>query len=145
MKNFLLFAVLVSLPLLLGGCGGKVEVEPVAEVKPQSESLDKKEFEGVNYDELEMRGNIFDKIAYHKGSPYTGKAINYYENGQKRRERNYKDGKEDGLCTEWYQNGQKFVEENYKDGKLDGLMIGYNKDGTGGYRRTYKDGELVED
>ena len=38
MKNLLLFAVLVTLPLLLGGCGEKVEVEPVAEVKPVKEA-----------------------------------------------------------------------------------------------------------
>ena len=33
MKNLLLFAVLVTLPLLLGGCGEKEE--PVAETKPE--------------------------------------------------------------------------------------------------------------
>ena len=34
MKNLLLFAVLVTLPLLVGGCGEKATVELVAEVKP---------------------------------------------------------------------------------------------------------------
>ena len=33
-----LFLIIVSLPLLLGGCGEKVEVEPVAEVKPVKEA-----------------------------------------------------------------------------------------------------------
>ena len=32
-------------------------------------------------------------------------------------EASYKNGKEDGLYTEWFENGQKAMEENYKDGK----------------------------
>ena len=31
----------------------------------------------------------------------------YYENGQKKSEGNYKDGKEEGLHTSWHENGQK--------------------------------------
>jgi antitoxin component YwqK of YwqJK toxin-antitoxin module len=42
----------------------------------------------------------------------------YYENGKKKVETNYKDGKEDGLWTEWYENGQKRFEGTYKDGKM---------------------------
>ena len=38
MKTFHLFAVLVSLPLLLGGCGDDKK-EPVAEVKPVEEKV----------------------------------------------------------------------------------------------------------
>ena len=33
------------------------------------------------------------------------------ENGQKSYEKNYKDGKLDGLSTEWNENGQKFLEK----------------------------------
>jgi antitoxin component YwqK of YwqJK toxin-antitoxin module len=44
----------------------------------------------------------------------------YYDNGQKKSEENYKDGK---LVKEtyWYENGQKKYEINYKDGERDGL------------------------
>ncbi|HIG83430.1 MAG TPA: hypothetical protein EYG40_10740 [Verrucomicrobia bacterium] len=35
LNAFALLVLLVSLPLLLGGCGEKVEVEPEAEVKPK--------------------------------------------------------------------------------------------------------------
>ena len=54
-----LFLIIVSLPLLLGGCGEK---EAVAETKPKPE--------GVNLEELEER----EGIIYLKGSdtPYTG-------------------------------------------------------------------------
>ena len=56
MKNLLLSAVLVTLPLLLGGCGEKPD--------------------GVNAEEVEDR----DGIAYLKGSdtPYTGKVYGFY-------------------------------------------------------------------
>ena len=84
-----LFLIIVTLPLLLGGCGEKATVEPVTETKP--------ELEGVNYFELEERKGI----TYIKGSysPYTGKAYKFYENGQKQVETNIKDGKRDGPET----------------------------------------------
>ena len=70
MKNLLLLAIL--LPLLLGGCGEKANVEPVAEVKPELDS--------VNWEDLEERESIW----YLKDSetPYTGKVYEFYENGQ---------------------------------------------------------------
>ena len=42
--------------------------------------------------------------------PYSGVAVEYYENGQKWKEGTYKDGKKDGLETEWYEDGQKIKE-----------------------------------
>ena len=102
MKNLLLFAVLVTLPLLLGGCGEKVAIdvkseELVTETKP--------ELEGVNDDELEYRGDIL----YLKDSdtPYTGKTINFWENGQKRGEINVKNGKlVKGSAKFWNNKGE---------------------------------------
>jgi antitoxin component YwqK of YwqJK toxin-antitoxin module len=94
MKNLLLFAVLVTLPLLLGGCGEKI----------------------VNVEELEER----EYITYLKGSdtPYTGKVFGLYENGQKELEINYKDGKKDGLFIVWNENGTEIYRKTYKDGEL---------------------------
>ena len=147
---FILLAI--SLPLLLGGCGVEEPVveepvveEPVVEVKPvEAISETKPKTEGVNYDELEIRGNIFDEIAYHKGSPYTGKSIKYYENGKKESEYNYKDGKEDGLVVNWHDNGEKWQEINYKDGTQDGLYVSWHKNGQKKQERNFKDGEEVE-
>jgi len=65
-------------------------------------------------------GNI-KSITYHKKSR-TGiekvKYEEYYENGQKKWEGTYKDGKEDGLWTYWDENGQKKSEITYKDGMV---------------------------
>ena len=95
MNSLRLLVLLVSLPLLLGGCGEK--------------------HEGVNAKKLEER----ESIIYLKGSdaPYTGKAFTLYNNGQKRWESNYKDGNQDGLDVSWHENGQKKAEVNWKDGE----------------------------
>ena len=52
------------------------------------------------------------------GEPYSGQAVWYYDNGQKKYERTYKDGKLDGKWTWWHNNGQKRYERTYKDGEL---------------------------
>ena len=61
-----------------------------------------------------------DGIIYlpNETKPFTGKNLCKYENGQKKSEGNFKDGKKDGKRTSWNENGQKEVEENFKDGKL---------------------------
>jgi len=93
--------------------------KPVAEAKP--------ELEGVNYKELEFSKGI----AFLKGSdtPYTGKSVSLYANGQKETKGNFKDGKHEGLQTFWYANGQKEAEGNYKDGKLVGSRKYWNLKG----------------
>jgi len=99
-------------------------------------------------------------------APYSGEAVWYYENGQKERERTYKDGEEigstrweyysngqkkrentykDGLkdrkWTYWFDNGQKSEEKTYKDGKLDGLYTEWYSNGQKEEEGIYKDGE----
>ena len=88
-----LFLIIVTLPLLLGGCGEKE----------------------VNFEELEEREGIY----YVSGSdtPYTGKSFTLNENGKKASERNFKNGKKEGLHVVWHKNGQKEAEVNYKDGE----------------------------
>ncbi len=49
---------------------------------------------------------------------YLNKNINYYDNGEKWSEGNYKEGKIDGSFTFYYKNRQKSYEENYKGGIL---------------------------
>ena len=71
--------------------------------------------------------------------------IDYYENGQKKWERSYKDRQLIGPVTWWYENGQKMLEKNYKDGKLYGLLIMWHENGTEKDRKSYKDGEEVQD
>ena len=73
----------------------------------------------VSFDKLQHRGWL--TYISNQDTPFTGKAVSFYANGQKRQEASYKDGKYDGLWSWWYENGQKSREENYKDGKENGL------------------------
>lgn len=51
----------------------------------------------------------------------------------------------DGSATYWYENGQKKEEKNYKDSKVDGLLITWDENGEEIYRRAYKIGKRVLD
>jgi antitoxin component YwqK of YwqJK toxin-antitoxin module len=42
----------------------------------------------------------------------------------------------------WYENGNKQREANYKEGKLDGVVIDYDKTGKEASRRSYFQGIL---
>ena len=57
------------------------------------------------------------------------KHIEYYPNGQKKKEGTYTDGKMDGLWIDWYENGQKYHERTFIDGYVEGLDIRYHKNG----------------
>ena len=88
-------------------------------------------------------GNI-KSITYHKETRTRIEKVKYreyYENGQKKEEATFKDGKEDGLWTYWYENGQKEFEGTVKDGKEDGLFTRWYENGQKMYEQTYKDGE----
>ena len=50
-----------------------------------------------------------------KTKPFTGKNLCKYENGLKKSEGNFKDGKKDGKRTSWNENGQIEAEVNYKE------------------------------
>lgn len=57
------------------------------------------------------------KEAYYKDGKKDGLEI-WWHNGQKTGEINYKNDKQDGLEIWWHENGQKYRERNWKDGKV---------------------------
>ena len=136
MKNLLLFLIIVTLPLLLGGCDKK---ESVTDTKPASE--------GVNWEELEDRGEYPDSLFYLKGSntPYTGKSFTLYDNGQKEMALNYEEGKPDGPLTVWHENGKKMIKGNTNNGKANGLQIRWHENGQKQRQANYKDGEKISE
>ena len=157
MNPLRLLVLLVTLPLLLGGCGEKATVQPVSEIKPVEEKQQevkeevtteeaiaktKPKLEGVNVEGFEEREGIF----YLKGSeePYSGKAFRLIE-GEGLGLENYKDGKEHGLYEYWpnWFDGvyRKEGEINYKDGKAHGLQVGWYRNGQKEYESNFKDGK----
>tara|TARA_B110000305_G_C19346780_1_gene592156 strand:- start:598 stop:954 length:357 start_codon:yes stop_codon:yes gene_type:complete len=83
---------------------------------------------------------------YYKDTQLIGAVTWWYESGQKKNELNHKyGGKMHGAATWWYENGQKMLEKNYKDGKLDVLLIAWDENGTEKGHKSYKNGEQVFD
>jgi len=75
---------------------------------------------------------------------FTGKYVEYFENGQKHIEEHLKLGKRNGLMTKWYENGQKEFKANYKNGKSDGLMTKWYENGQKESEINSKNGEVVD-
>ena len=71
--------------------------------------------------------------------PYSGEAVWYWGNGQKKEEGTYKDGKEQGLYTQWHENGQEGIEGTYKDGQLNGIWNGWYSNGNKRFTSILKD------
>ncbi len=65
-------------------------------------------------DYLQERNGVMYEVNQKK--PFTGKFLTPYQNGQKKTEANYKNGKYDGLMIGWYENGQKKTEVNFING-----------------------------
>ncbi|MDO9182211.1 MAG: toxin-antitoxin system YwqK family antitoxin, partial [Bacteriovorax sp.] len=73
----------------------------------------------------------------------TGKVVQYYPNGGIRIEKNYTNGKLDGIITLWYENGNKKSELNYKNGKEDGLYTYWDEKGNKVGEINHKDEVIV--
>ena len=54
----------------------------------------------------------------------------FFDNGNLKHQRFYKDGKADGKWTHYYKNGQEWTKGNYKNSERSGEWIFYNEDGT---------------
>ena len=97
--------------------------------------------EKIRYEAYYENGQKKQEGDYKDGKGY-GLWTWWDENGQKEREGTYKDGKGYGLWTSWYENGQKY-ERNLNDGKRDGLTTEWYSNGTKKYEGKYKDGKEV--
>ena len=129
--------------LMMVGCGESSNPSESAEMNHTAPKKDATEtaVDIVDGRKLEKRNGV----AYlpNEETPFTGRAVGFFENGQKRYEENYKNGKKHGFATKWYENGQKMSEENYKDGKEDGLSSFWYKNGQKNAEGNYKDGKLM--
>ena len=100
MKKLLILTMLVA----IGGCSKEVPREQIV-----------------------MRNGLAYEV--NSQTPFTGIAVDYYENGQLEYKENFKDGRRNGRTEFYYENGQLQYEWNYKDGKPEGLQESYYEDG----------------
>jgi hypothetical protein len=93
----------------------------------------KKESSGIKNEnktftgDLEFRNNI--AFLPNENKPFTGKWIVYSQNGEKKLEMNFINGKKNGLQKTWYENGQKANEINYVDGKENEFQASWHENG----------------
>jgi len=99
--------------------------------------------EPVNGETLIERGGLMYEVNGQK--PYTGDVFELYDNRNRKLSGILKGGKLVSR-TEWkyFENGQKKSEETYKNGKLDGLWTSWYENGKKKYEGTYKDGKELD-
>ena len=124
--------------LLMVGCGESSNPSESAEMNNTAPKKDAIET-AVDWSKLEDRDGV--KYLPNEKTSFTGRAESFHENGQKEKEVNFKDGKEDGLHSYWYENGQKMEKKNYKDGKQDGLWTAWYESGQKTLEENYNEGK----
>ena len=67
----------------------------------------------------------------------------WHENGQKRLEATFVDGKQHGPWAMWYENGEKEMEGTFKDGGKDGVQMDWYENGQARSHLIFKDGKLI--
>jgi uncharacterized protein (TIGR02145 family) len=90
--------------------------------------------------QLQQRGNEL-YYAVNEEKPYSGKVVEYYESGQKKKERTFKNGKLHGLSTNWDSKGQKETEVSYQNGVQSGPYRTWYENGQQEKEGAYKDGK----
>ena len=93
------------------------------------------------------------KYEINSETPFTGRLVKKYEDGQKEFEWDYTNGELDGRLTYWgkegnvtkteeYKDGQKIYEGNWKNGKEDGLYTEWYENGKKMLEGNFKNGKL---
>ena len=108
-----------ALVLLVAGCGSE---------------------KAIDFEQLVERDGIYYENNSEVG--FTGWAVTTYENGQKKYEGAFKDGKRNGEDTGWYENGQKKYEGTCKNGEWVGKRTAWYENGQKKYEGTSKNGEM---
>lgn len=76
-------------------------------------------------------------------TPYTGCAVQYYNNGVKAAENYFVDGYQDGVQCVWFQNGQLKMSFEMKNNIYHGIVKSWFECGILKYEAEYNMGEVV--
>ena len=117
-----LLVLLVSLPLLLGGCGGNKEAVDINKTVSR---------DGVRYYVNSKR-------------PFSGTIILKHKNEKVSGRTSYQHGILNGPCSTWYDNGQKESEVNFKNGKFEGFYFKWHRNGQRFSESCFVSGELIK-
>ncbi len=92
-------------------------------------------------EEFFNNGNKKGEIPWQDGKE-NGPVIYYYPDSRKSYEANYKEGKKNGYATVWYQNGQKQWQTVFREGLTNGVWREWYSDGKKKFEANYSDGKL---
>jgi len=139
MKNIFTVALLA---IFLVGCSSESGVAEVTEITTLTK-VTKVNNKGkvIDIKRIQDRNGVFYEVDSEE--PFTGKAVQYYKNGQKVTEAQLKEGMYHGISTNWYENGQKMTEMNYENGKKNGLTTLWYENGQ--KKMIFKDGKKVSE
>jgi antitoxin component YwqK of YwqJK toxin-antitoxin module len=126
----------------------------------RGETIDSNSSEGFNG--YVRRKAYTQRTIYQFVDGYVVRSKTLNKGGKKRSALNYKNGERDGIGTWWYENGQKRKESTYKEGKLmtstswkpngekcpitnilggNGVNVDYGENGQKDFQSNYKDGK----
>jgi len=77
-------------------------------------------------------------------TPFTGRAVENYEDGSPRAEAHFLLGKKDGIERFWHPNGKMKEEGQWFDNRANGLMRSWDEEGKLLQAVRYKNGDLIE-
>jgi antitoxin component YwqK of YwqJK toxin-antitoxin module len=89
-------------------------------------------------------GSVTDyKKVFNEKAPLRleGSKIVRFEDGSKKQELNYENGKKNGVFQRWYSNGQLEKKGSYKDDRFDGFFEAWNEEGVRKWTGFYRDGK----
>ncbi len=81
---------------------------------------------------------------YHQGQPH-GKSLVWCENGQKYWKKEYRQGQQYGKDLGWWENGKKRWEEEYHQGQQHGKSLYWWENGQKHWEIEYHHGELTSE
>src|SRR4051812_37719591 len=107
-----------------GGTAGRTSIGGDRDEKPKLHVEEVRAEAGSFYPE----GTLIETKSYYLNASgekvLHGPDIQFYENGKKFREVNYRDGMHDGLLVEYSPySGDKTREEHFRDGRREGLAV----------------------
>ena len=77
-------------------------------------------------------------------TPFTGRAVEMYEDGSPQAEAHFLEGQKDGMERFWYPNGQLKEEGQWFNNRANGLMRTWSVEGKLSKAVRYKNGDLIE-
>jgi antitoxin component YwqK of YwqJK toxin-antitoxin module len=90
-------------------------------------------------------GNLRYEWYYKNGKRADGVSSTWFESGQLKATRTWKNGMKSGPYSIWFENGQKQYEGTFKDGEQEGLHTKWYSNGQKRWEGTFNDGKLIDE